>query len=259
MQITINDVNKLTDLERQILNLLVGGETCVDSHMQKISIADMPDTGKTIETSALPKQFFNTDANTPESLDPNVAFGSGGAHSIAAVVPSPIAPIISALPNVSLPIAAPFNTLAPVQTVITPLADATHSNLAQGDTDKNGFPWHADIHSSSKEKNQDGSWRYKRGADKSVIQAVEAQLRAALAAPAQPAPQAPLTTLDLNVLTWPVLIQELTGLLSTNKITNDQITKICKESGVEQFSMLAARPDLFKNVLFRCQQLASVA
>jgi len=68
-----------------------------------------------------------------------------------------------------------------------------------------------------------------------------------------------LTPLNTDILTWPVLIQELTGLLSANKITNDQITKICKESGVDQFSMLAARPDLFKNVLFRCQQLASVA
>lgn len=44
--------------------------------------------------------------------------------------------------------------------------------------DKNGFPWDARIHASSKNTNQDGTWRYTRGGDPAVRAQVEAELRA---------------------------------------------------------------------------------
>lgn len=50
------------------------------------------------------------------------------------------------------------------------------SNTSDG-LDKNGLPWDGRIHSSSKNKNTDGSWRYLRGVDKDLIGIVEAELR----------------------------------------------------------------------------------
>jgi hypothetical protein len=45
------------------------------------------------------------------------------------------------------------------------------------------MPWDGRIHASSKAKVADGSWRYKRGVDDTTIAPIEAEIRAALAAP----------------------------------------------------------------------------
>jgi hypothetical protein len=54
------------------------------------------------------------------------------------------------------------------------IAQAAHNY----ETDSRGLPWDERIHSSSKEKNKDGSWRYKRGVDKNLLPQVEAELLA---------------------------------------------------------------------------------
>lgn len=62
--------------------------------------------------------------------------------------------------------------------------------------DATGLPWDPRIHSSTKSKNADNTWRAKRGTDE-IRPAIEAQLRAAVAAPSAPAgtavPPAPAT------------------------------------------------------------------
>jgi hypothetical protein len=50
--------------------------------------------------------------------------------------------------------------------------------------DKNGLPWDARIHASSKAINADGSWRAKKMVDAAVVATVEAELRATMGAPA---------------------------------------------------------------------------
>lgn len=66
-----------------------------------------------------------------------------------------------------------------------PLTGATAQTDSAGsdnsDLDVNGLPWDARIHSSSKNKNQDGTWRYTRGGDPEVRSQVEAELRARMA------------------------------------------------------------------------------
>jgi hypothetical protein len=49
--------------------------------------------------------------------------------------------------------------------------------------DKNGLPWDARIHASSKAINADGSWRAKKMVDAAVVATVEAELRATMGAP----------------------------------------------------------------------------
>lgn len=64
--------------------------------------------------------------------------------------------------------------------------------------DKNGLPWDVRIHSSSKNLNADGTWRYLRGGDVDLRASVEADLRAKLASGASsetpPPPPAVVTT-----------------------------------------------------------------
>jgi hypothetical protein len=64
----------------------------------------------------------------------------------------------------------------PVPVVINAasISQAAHNH----ETDSRGLPWDERIHSSSKEKNKDGSWRYKRGVDKNLLPQVEAELLA---------------------------------------------------------------------------------
>lgn len=54
--------------------------------------------------------------------------------------------------------------------------------------DKNGLPWDVRIHSSSKNLNADGTWRYLRGGDVDLRASVEAELRAKLASGETPPP-----------------------------------------------------------------------
>lgn len=75
----------------------------------------------------------------------------------------------------------------PPLTGATAQTDNTGSD--NSDLDVNGLPWDARIHSSSKNKNQDGTWRYTRGGDPVVRAQVEAELRAKGPAGGQPAQQ----------------------------------------------------------------------
>lgn len=61
----------------------------------------------------------------------------------------------------------------------------TGANAPQGfkgaELDTNGLPWDARIHSGSKGKNQDGSWKSLRNVDKTIVPGIEAELRAQVA------------------------------------------------------------------------------
>ena len=59
------------------------------------------------------------------------------------------------------------------------------------EVDTKGRPHDLRIYSAEKTKNKDGTWRYKRGTDKALIAAVEAELDRIMAAPA-PADDAPV-------------------------------------------------------------------
>lgn len=59
---------------------------------------------------------------------------------------------------------------------------ATDAGTGGDGLDKNGTPWLADVHSSSKAKNQDGTWRARKGVDKAVVKQAEEAARAGSAA-----------------------------------------------------------------------------
>jgi hypothetical protein len=95
---------------------------------------------------------------------------------------NPTQPPVLATPA---PVAAPTISSAPV---IAPALAAAAGMM----TDERGVPWHADYHATPASKNNDGSWRAKRGVDKATVKAYAAQFiagkgnAAAVATPAVP-------------------------------------------------------------------------
>lgn len=112
--------------------------------------------------------------NVPPALP--ISTAPAGAPTAAATVPTP--PTAA-----TVPIAAPAS------------ASAATPGPAGVELDSSGLPWDGRIHGSTKSKNQDGTWRQKRGLnDPGLKDKVEAELRAAMAAkapasaPSTPAP-----------------------------------------------------------------------
>lgn len=91
--------------------------------------------------------------------------GNTPVHAMAPPPPPPAPPFV--------PPAAP----APAIAGDTPAAVVT-ATASPSDLDSTGMPWDARLHSETKKKNADGSWRVRRGLDKNVRVAVEAELRA---------------------------------------------------------------------------------
>lgn len=67
----------------------------------------------------------------------------------------------------------------PVHTLVPPSMDfaGTMPPKPMGEVDKRGIPWDARIHSDAKTLTKNGSWRYRRGVEDSVIDQVESELR----------------------------------------------------------------------------------
>lgn len=58
--------------------------------------------------------------------------------------------------------------------------------VAGVELDSNGTPWLKEAHAGNKAKNQDGSWRKKRGVDPEVVAKLEAEARDKIASTPQP-------------------------------------------------------------------------
>lgn len=183
-----------------------------------------------------------------ECTDPAAVFGGCPLGVDAAVLPTaPVAPLagVPLPPSASQPPAPPPGPTAGAPTGAAPTGLVV--------TDKNGLPWDARIHASSKTMNADGSWRGRRNTDAHIIASVEAELRALMAIPAPvainsvappPPPGAPVS---------PTTLAEMMPLLTTamlaGKLQPTAVGEVLAEMGVAGGApMLAARPDLVPQV-----------
>lgn len=142
-------------------------------------------------TADQPRQFAAaSEPAAPVSAGPLVeqdpyleGIGSRNAPSIAAADLFPSAPAVPQAGAPSTPpVPAPPVPSAPVPPA--PSAPAPQASPAVGaEVDKEGLPWDARIHSSSKEKNKDGTWRQRRNLPDGEKERVEQELRAIMAIP----------------------------------------------------------------------------
>ena len=128
---------------------------------------------------------------------------------------------------------------------------------ATTEVDKSGLPWDGRIHASTKAKNADNSWRYKRGLDAAVLAQVERELKALMAIPAAgpqlvPAPPAPAAAVPPPpggpdpIAAFIGLMGRASAAMQAKKITQEEIQNCCKsiDPNLVALPLLASRTDL---------------
>jgi len=149
----------------------------------------------------------------------------------------------------SQPSSAPPPPAPPAVPLVSTAAQATNNPVP---VDKEGLPWDARIHSSSRAIIADGTWKLRRGVDVTEVSVVKDQLRQLMDVPhAPPPPAAPVKShylADQPGFQQQVSMTELIGRMSSaivaGKLTPAQINEACVKHGVSEFVLLSSRPDL---------------
>ena len=184
---------------------------------------------------------------TPAAPAPS-SVGADPTQNVATVTPPAQSPAVN-VPPVNVP-----NGAAPVNGA--PMG-VPNGNPAVGvEVDTKGMPWDGRIHARTKAKVADGTWRQKRGVAADLIAQVEAELRAANAAPAATVQTTSVVDPNPTVPEFTRLMIALTPFLCTDAEPNKPLS----QSGLRQWAahiglinpatnegevrMLEARPDL---------------
>jgi len=211
------------------------------------------------ETSMQPGETLKV--TIPEAEDPNAVFGApSSAGADQSQIAQEVTPaIISTL--------APTAPSPPVPSIVTPgtIAAPQSQNLAE--VDKKGMRWDGRIHSSSKAKIADGTWKYKRGVTEEEITRVEGEL-AQLVSPTLIAPSPPQQGVKgpLNLADMPqphtggfldpvAMRQQFAQLMlkvakakGEGKLTAEEVTAALQPYGVASLPLLANKLDVVSQV-----------
>lgn len=276
-------VDFLTDTPRELEAAVVLLQGMISA--RQISRADNPETGavKPPAVATLTQSLAERGMGAPPSLEmPSAAaaFGSAAAPippappvPTAAVIPPPPPALPTALPAPPAPAASSPSTVA-----IPPAPGAALA--ASVEKDSEGLPWDVRIHATNHAKNQDGSWRAKRGVnDAALVARVKAELHAVAALPGPVPPPPPATApveqppaappavsvfghdVDAAIAfgatgaapppvptDFPSMMLALTPAMSQGRVTQALLTEACAASGIPSLPLLATRPDLVSTV-----------
>lgn len=205
------------------------------------------------------KQFESTHyiEGSKVGIDPNEIFG---APSSAGADPSSTAPVATMATTSTQPLIAPP---PPAPLTATPVGTAAPQSLNPVDVDKNGMRWDARIHSSSKAKIADGTWKYRRGVTDDEIKKVEAELTGNVATPSQeqyappplvqPGPsiaQLVDPTVDPVVLRqqFAQLMLKVAKSKGEGKLTAEEVTAVLQPYGVASLPLLANKLEVVPQV-----------
>lgn len=139
----------------------------------------------------------------------------------------------------------------------TPVLTAVPSAPSPVDLDKNGIPWDERIHSSSRAKIADGSWKLKRGVDANLATEVKAELGGLtpVATPPVPVPVAPAA--PDGKAAFVALVTKASRAIAEKKITPEQMAAICATVGIPNVMALSAKLDLVPAVDLHIDALLS--
>ena len=127
----------------------------------------------------------------------------------------------------------------------------TTDTAAGVELDKDGIPWDSRIHGKAQKKNQDGTWRLIKGADKDLVASVKAELLAAASvapgadaaecsrtgAQAPPAP-------DTTAITFNDLISNVTKYTAKGLLSPEIVKQILLPHGLTSIAELLKKPEL---------------
>ena len=149
---------------------------------------------------------------------------------------------------------------------------ATNTPPLGVDLDSDGLPWDGRIHGSAKKKlAKDQTWKKIRNVDPALVEQVEAELRAAMAAatpPAETTPPAPPETPAIvetttpaaettppappatpaTEITFPVFMSKVTNAMALGTLTDVMILAAVNKHGLASLPLLSARPDIIPAV-----------
>jgi hypothetical protein len=203
-------------------------------------------------TSTAPE--FNPFVKAPATPEPPSQTQVPSAPSIAVAATSLTAP--AALPpglpeNAAQPPAPPLAPAAPAPSAPVDLTSPAAAAVTVPH-DSKGLPWDHRIHSPSKTQNQDGTWRQKKGVDKTILSAVERELMQAMAASAPPKPPGEATA-PLPEVSFGELMKVMSPLLENGSISNAALVLTLGEFKLANLIQLATRPDLVPAFAARMQ------
>ena len=150
---------------------------------------------------------------------------------------------------------------------VVPPPPATPSTVV---TDSTGLPWDERIHSGSKAKNNNGSWKKRKGVQESEVTKIAAQIRATLppppaAPPVAPTPPAPETAFQQTVAppapptapppptaatgapTFVSVLQKISARVTAGTLTQAKVAELCKSVGVVDTEGNGSLPLLSQN------------
>lgn len=192
LEIAEREMPRLFEIEKPFLSPNLGEAVDLKdthSHAENVSAPNGEDpttTSGEVDTSSVTDavEFARTptdqDAESPEVLtdfEPDAKVVFGGSPTSVTADNAPLVPAASA-----------------AEAVDTTSTTSTTEIATNVELDSEGLPWDGRIHSSSKKTLvENGRWKLIRGVDKDLVEAVKAELRAALSAPAPVAAQEPET------------------------------------------------------------------
>lgn len=149
----------------------------------------------------------------------------------------------------------PVANVQPAEIPLPPLKN-TETVVDDLTKDSNGLPWDHRIHSRTKSKNSDGTWRYMRGIENEKIALVESELRQAVNAPAPIVSKEPIVPIQQpdEANDFPAFMNLATNAVHTNKITQAKLIEIIQEFGLPSVPVVATRPDLIPSLITKLKE-----
>jgi hypothetical protein len=129
--------------------------------------------------------------------------------------------------------------------------DDEPEDAPEGEWDVNGEMWNEELHSSSKAKNADGTWKKRRGAAK--VSPPTPPSPAVITPPPPPVAATATTTPpppDLNIGT---VIRRITDKIKGHDLTMVAVNEVLKLNGLSNISDLQARPDMWDSILIQLE------
>jgi len=136
--------------------------------------------------------------------------------------------------------------------------------VLETELDSAGNPWDSRIHTVKRTKNQNGTWKLRRGVDKNLVAQIAAEraggqhlanVAEAAVAEAVTQPATPATPITLPVTpapvattgaTWPVVLQKVTAATTAGTLDQAKKDAFLVANGITGgIALLAARADLF--------------
>jgi len=240
------DPSTLTKAQREDLASFILGFEETDLRVDGVMV--MPPPSK----DELKTQFESTyyvEGCKPE--DPNAIFG---APSSVGADPSLTAQEVTTETTSTQPLTAPP---PPVPNNDSQGSIAAPQSQNPAEVDKKGMRWDARIHSSSKAKIADGTWKYRRGVTDEEIKRVEGELTGTIAPPPPPPAQpGPSIAQLVDPAVDPVALRQQFAQLmlkvakskGEGKLTAEEVTAALQPYGVASLPLLANKLEVVPQV-----------